>query len=228
MLDLMRKHAKNWLVKVLLGMVIIVFIFYFGSTRWREKAEAIAIIDGKVIPYVEFHKKYQNLVEAYRQQYKGALTDEMLKSLNLKQQAYDSIINQAVILQKAKDLGIEVSEEEIKGSILSTPAFQRNGVFDERIYNQILRQNKMTPADFEDSQRTLIATVKLEDLIQNGVKVSDKEALDLYRLQNEKINIQYLGLSAKNYEQKVHPRRSDLEMYMKEHENVFSIPDEIE
>ena len=55
-------------------------------------------------------------------------------------------------MQKAKDLGIEVSEEEIKGSILSTPAFQRDGVFDERIYNQVLRQNKMTPADFEDGQ----------------------------------------------------------------------------
>ena len=84
MLNLMRKHAKNWLVKILLAMVIVVFIFYFGSTRWREKAEAIAIIDGKVIPYVEFRKKYQNLVDAYRQQYKGALTDEILKSLNLK------------------------------------------------------------------------------------------------------------------------------------------------
>jgi peptidyl-prolyl cis-trans isomerase D len=228
MLDLMRKHAKNWLVKILLGMVIVVFIFYFGTTRWREKAEAIAIIDGRVIPYVEFHKKYQNLVDAYRQQYKGALTDELLKSLNLKQQAYDSIINQAVILQKAKDLGIEVSEEEIKGSILSTPAFQRAGVFDERIYNQILRQNKITSADFEESQRMLITTVKLEDLIQSSVKVSDKEAFDLYRLQNEKINVQYLGLSAKSYRQKISPRRSDLDAYLKEHQDSFSIPDEIQ
>jgi peptidyl-prolyl cis-trans isomerase D len=60
MLDLMRKHAKNWLVKILLGMVIVVFIFYFGSTRWRQKAEAIAMIDGRVIPSVEFYKKYQS------------------------------------------------------------------------------------------------------------------------------------------------------------------------
>ena len=228
MLNLMRKHAKNWLVKILLGMVIVVFIFYFGSTRWREKAEAIAVIDGRVVPYVEFHKKYQNLVDAYRQQYKGALSDEILKSLNLKQQAYDSIINQAVILQKAKDLGIEVSEEEIKGSILATPAFQRDGVFDERIYNQVLRQNRMTAADFEDSQRMLITTVKLEDLIHSAVKVSDKEAFDLYRIQNEKINVQYLSLSEKNYRQKISPRRSDLETYLKEHENAFSIPDEIQ
>jgi len=228
MLDLMRKHAKNWLVKILLGIIIVVFIFYFGSTRWREKSEAIAIIDGRVIPYVEFHKRYQNLVDAYRQQYKGALTDDILKGLNLKQQAYDGINNQAVILQKAKDLGIEVSEEEIKGSILSTPAFQRDGVFDERIYNQLLRQNKMTPADFEDSQRMLITTVKLEDIIQSAVMVSDKEVFDLYRLQNEKINVQYLSLSAKSYRQKISHSRADLESYLKEHESAFSVPDEIQ
>ncbi|MGO9138655.1 MAG: SurA N-terminal domain-containing protein [Syntrophales bacterium] len=228
MLDLMRKHAKNWLVKILLAMVIVVFIFYFGSTRWRAKADAIAIIDGRVIPYVEFQKSYQRLVDAYREQYKGALTDDILKSLNLKQQAYESIINQEVILQKAKDLGIEVSEEEIKGAILATPAFQRNGVFDERIYNQLLRQNRMTPADFEDGQRKLITTAKLEDLIQSSVKVSDKELFDLYRLQNEKINVQYLSLSAKSYRQKVSPRRADLESYLKDHENAFSVPDEIQ
>jgi peptidyl-prolyl cis-trans isomerase D len=228
MLDLMRRHAKNWLVKILLGMVIVVFIFYFGSTRWKEKAETIATIDGRAIPYAEFHKNYQKLLDAYREQYKGALTDDILKGLNIKQQAYDNIINQAVILQKAKDLGIEVSEEEIKGSILSTPAFQRDGVFDERIYNQVLRQNKMTPADFEDSQRMLITTVKLEDIIQSAVKVSDREVFDLYRLQNEKINVQYLSLSAKNYRQKISLRRADLESFMKEHESAFSVPDEIQ
>ncbi|HUH66635.1 MAG TPA: SurA N-terminal domain-containing protein [Syntrophales bacterium] len=228
MLDLMRKHAKNWLVKILLAMVIIVFIFYFGSTRWRQKAEAIATIDGKVIPYAEFHKKYQNLLEAYRQQYKGQLTDELLKSLNLKQQAYDSIINEAIIMQKAKDMGIEVSEEEVKGSILSSPAFQRNGMFDERLYNYVLRQNKMTPADFEDGQRMLIATVKLENLIQSAVKVSDKEVLDFYRLQNEKINVNYLSLSPKSYVQKVHPSRAELEAFLRDHENAFGIPEEIQ
>ncbi|MBW2673708.1 MAG: SurA N-terminal domain-containing protein [Deltaproteobacteria bacterium] len=33
MLQLMRKHARNWLMKVVLGIIIIVFVFYFGSMR---------------------------------------------------------------------------------------------------------------------------------------------------------------------------------------------------
>ncbi|HYA14415.1 MAG TPA: SurA N-terminal domain-containing protein [Syntrophales bacterium] len=228
MLELMRKHARHWLMIVLLGMIIFVFVLYFGTTRGRHQAEAIAVIDGKAIPYMEFQRKYQNLVEIYRQQYGGVLTDDILKSLNLKQQAYDDVINQAVILQNAKDLNLQVTEDEVKASIFSNPAFQRAGVFDEKIYNQVLRYNRMAPADFEDAQRMMLAMAKLEDIIQGAVKVSDKEVLDLYRFQSEKINVSYLSLSSKNYKSMVTSRRSDLESYLKEHQDDFLVPEQIQ
>ncbi|MEN6320552.1 MAG: SurA N-terminal domain-containing protein [Syntrophaceae bacterium] len=228
MLELMRKHARSWLVKILLGMVIVVFVLYFGSTSWRQRAEAIAIIDGKAVAWADFQREYQNLIDVYRQRYGGSLTDDVLKSLNLKQQAYDNVINQAVILHKAAELNIQVTEEEVKEIILANPVFQRSGVFDERIYNQFLRYKKMTAADFEETQRKLLSMVKLEDIIQNGVKVSDKEVFDLYRLQNERINIQYLGISANSYKGKIVPSREDLEAYLKKHEDAFRVPEQIQ
>ena len=228
MLETMRKHARHWLMIVLLGMIIFVFVLYFGTTRGRHQAEAIAIIDGKAIPYIEFQRKYQNLVEIYRQQYGGVLTDDILKSLNLKQQAYDDVINQAVILQNAKELNLNVTEDEVKASIISNPAFQRAGVFDEKIYNQVLRYNRMAPADFEDAQRMMLTMAKLEDLIQGAVKVSDKEVFDLYRFQNEKINVSYLSVSSKNCKVSVSPSRAELESYLKEHEDDFRVPEQIQ
>jgi peptidyl-prolyl cis-trans isomerase D len=228
MLELMRKHARSWLVKILLGMVIVVFVLYFGSTSWRQRAESIAIIDGKVIAEADFQREYQNLIDVYRERYGGALTDDILKSLNLKQQAYDNVINQAVILHKAAELNIQVTEEEVKEIILANPVFQRSGVFDEKIYNQFLRYKKMTAADFEETQRKLLSMIKLEDIIQNSVKVSDKEVFDLYRMQNEKMNIQYLGISANSYKGKIVPRREDLEAYLKEHEDAFRVPEQIQ
>ena len=228
MLELMRKHARSWLVKILLGIIIVVFVFYFGSTSWRQRAEAIAFIDGKAIAGVDFQREYQNLIDVYRQRYGGTLTDDVMKSLNLKQQAYDNIINQAIILHKSGELNIKVTEEEVKEIILANPVFQRSGTFDERIYNQFLRYKKMTPADFEETQKKLLTMVKLEDLIQNGVKVSDKEVFDLYRFQNEKINIQYLSISTNSYKGKIVPRREDLETYLKAHEDAFRVPEQIQ
>src|SRR4030042_471681 len=129
MLDLMRKHARNWLMKIILGIIIVVFIFYCGSRGGRQRAERIAVIDGKPIVYVDFQREHQNLIELYRQRLGQGLTEEILKSLNLKQQALDNLINQAVILEKAEELNVQVTDQDVKAAILSYPAFQRTGAF---------------------------------------------------------------------------------------------------
>ena len=147
MLDLMRKHAKNWLMKMILGIIIVVFIFYFGSMGGRQRAERIAMVDGKPIVYADFQREYQNLVDMYRQRFGQGLTEEMLKSLNLKQQALDNLINQAVVFKKAEEMNVTVTDEDVKAMILAYQGFQRNGAFDQRIYEQTLR-------DEQDDSRT--------------------------------------------------------------------------
>ncbi|PJC75751.1 MAG: peptidyl-prolyl cis-trans isomerase, partial [Syntrophobacterales bacterium CG_4_8_14_3_um_filter_49_14] len=199
MLELMRKHARNWLMKVILGIIIIVFIFYFGTMGGRQKAETIATIDGKTIAIVDFQREYENLIDFYRRRYGEMLTDDLLKKLNLKQQAFDNLIHQAIILHQANKLKLEVTTSEVTASILSLPAFQRNGVFDDRIYRQMLRSNKMTPEEFEERQKKLLTIAKVENLIFDAVQISDQEVYDLYRFQNEKININFLQFPPKDF-----------------------------
>src|SRR5664280_2034443 len=103
MLELMRKHARNWIMKVLLAIIIIVFIFYFGSMTGRQKADAIATVDGKIITYLEYEKEYRDLIDLYNRRTGGRLTEDMLKTLNLKQQALDKLVYQAILMKKAQD-----------------------------------------------------------------------------------------------------------------------------
>ena len=228
MLDLMRKHARNWLMKVLLGIIIIVFIFYFGSIGGKKQAETVAYVDNKPIAYVDVAKEYQNLINFYRQRFGAELNDEILKRLNLKQVALDNLIQQAIVLQKAKEMHLAVSDEEVKASILAMPAFQRAGVFDEKVYQQALRYNKLTPEDFEILQKNALTTSRFLSLIQDGVKVSDQDVYDLFRFQNEKVNIQFLQISPDAYRAKIAPAEKDLETYLKEHGQTFRIPDQIQ
>ncbi len=228
MLQFMRKNAKNWLMKVLLVIIILVFIFYFGSTRGRSKAEAVATVGDKKISYADLRKEYENLLDLYRRQYGENLTEETLKKLNLKQQALDSLINEAVIVQKAGDLKIEVSNEEVQASIVSYPAFQRNGVFDNRIYQQALRNLKMTPEDFEEAQKKGMMIAKIEGLMKENVKVSEREVLDIYRIQNEKTDLTFLKLSCRDYSGKVKATDADLESLLKEKGESFRVPERVQ
>ena len=224
MLQLMRKHAKNWLMKVVLGIIIIVFVFYFGSMRERQVTETVAEIDGSLIAYAEFQREYQSLLDFYRQRYGDNLTEDLLKKMNPKQQAFNNLINRAIILSKADELKLNVSDDELKTSILSYPAFQRNGVFDNNLYQQALRYQRMTPEDFEAIQSRALKTGKLERLIKESAKVSDKEVRDFYNTQNRKVNVTFVEIATDALKTKVQPSGEDLEKYLEEHSEEFRMP----
>jgi peptidyl-prolyl cis-trans isomerase D len=228
LLNLMRKHARNWLMKIILGIIVVVFVFYFGSMGGNQRTERIAMIDGKPIVYADFQREYQNLLDMYRQRFGQGLTEEMLKAMNLKQQALDNLINQAIVLKKAEEMNIRVTEEDVKAAILSYPGFQRDGAFNERIYEQILRTNKMSPEEFEDIQKKMLVTVKVEDLIQDGVKVSDQEIRDLFLMQKEKINLDFVQISPRGFVAGLKPTQADLEAFLKAREGQFRNPEQVQ
>jgi len=226
MLELMRKHARNWIMKLLLGIIIVVFVFYFGSLRGREQADTIFILDGKAVYLADFYREYEKLIDLFRNRLGIPLTEEQLKSLNLKQQAFDSLIKEAIILKIAQESGLEVAAEEIQDAITSNPAFLRNGVFDRRLYEETLRLNKMSPEIYEKATQKFLLAKKIEDLVYEGTPVSDSELMDLYRMQKEKINIQFLHLSFRDYLDNVEIKGEKLELYFKEHKSEFTLPEQ--
>ena len=228
MLRSMRKHARNWLMKLLLGIIIIVFIFYFGSIRGREQAESVAVIDDVIISYTDFRNEHQNLINLYRQRLGNSLTEDILKKLNLKQQALNNLIDRAVAVRKADELKLSVSDEEVRAFILSYPAFQNEGVFDNNKYQQILRHYRMSPENFEISQKKAFKIAKLEKLIKESVKVSEKEVYDIYRIQNEKINLEFIKIAVSNFRGKVKPTAADLKKHLEENSEAFRIPEKVQ
>jgi peptidyl-prolyl cis-trans isomerase D len=224
MLEFMRKHAQSWLIKVLLGLIIVVFVLYFGSSRWRDPAEGLVTVGDQHITFNDYRKEYQNLLDMYRQRLGANLTEEVVKSLNLKQQALDNLVNQAVLRIKADEMGIRVSDDEVRAIIAMQPAFQRDGVFDPKRYDQLLRYQRMSPEEFESLQKKAIMTAKVQDIFREGVKVSEKELSDLYRLQSERVNVELFKLPARACRGKVSATREELEKYYADRRDEFRIP----
>lgn len=227
MLNLMRKHARSWIMKFILGIIIVVFVLYFGSMSGRQKAETVAKIDGKIITVADVGREYENLVNSYQRLYGTDLSPEVIKKLNLKQKALDNLVDRAIILRKADEYKIRTSDDEVKAFIMTTPSFQINGAFDARAYDYALRSIKMSPEEFEDLQKKMLTAAKLEDLISEAAKISDKELFDLYKFQTQKLNIEYLKLSPKNFAAKVKMTNSQLEEYYKTHSEKFRVPDQV-
>ncbi|KPK21764.1 MAG: hypothetical protein AMK69_21045, partial [Nitrospira bacterium SG8_3] len=84
MLSLMRKHAGSWLIKAILGVIVVVFIFWGVGSYRAQRGNRVAVVNGATISLEAFRSAYNQLMEQYRKQFGNALDEKLLKTLDLK------------------------------------------------------------------------------------------------------------------------------------------------
>ncbi len=220
MLDLMRKHAGSWMIKVILFVIVIVFIFWgVGSVKSR-RANRVAEVNGEVVTVSEYKDVYDNLKDQYRRVYGSNLTEELLKMLNLKQQALWRLIDRKIMLQQARKMGLQVTDAQLAASIQSIKAFQTNGVFDPNRYQRLLARVRMTPEAFEVDQRQSMILSKLQDILLAGVTVSEAELRSYYDWLEAQVDIQYVLFSPEDLEVP-QPSPEELKKYFEAHKKEY-------
>lgn len=214
MLDLMRKHAGTWLIKVILGAVIVVFVFWGVGSYRLNKGTQVAEVNGKTITIDQYREVYNSLLDQLRQNFGNNLTEEMIETFNVRAQALNQIIDQTLLLEEAQRLKFRVSDQQLAASIQSNPAFQSSGRFDPRRYRQILNANRLTPESFEIMQRKNMLVNKVRGLVQRSIHVSEAEAKEWYRWSNLSINVDYVVFEPESYK--------DIQVTGEEIENYFN------
>jgi peptidyl-prolyl cis-trans isomerase D len=200
MLDFLRKKKRSWIITILLGLIIIVFVaFYGGSKQQTGAASNVAEVNGESISQREFIMHYQRAVERYREMFKGSLTPELLKNLNLKHSLLEELIEARLVLQEARRLGLTATDEELMNAIAQVPEFQVNGRFNKERYIQLLRANRLTPAQFEEDQRKQLTIQRLLGVLADSAHVTEAEVRERYRFEQEKINLQFIRFLAKDH-----------------------------
>jgi peptidyl-prolyl cis-trans isomerase D len=220
MLNVMRKHAGSWMIKVILFAIVIVFVFWgVGSFRSRE-ASKVAVVNGEIINLSDYRRVYNNMIDQYRQRFGSSLNDGMIEMLQLKKQALDQLITRAILLQESEKLDLRVSDSEIARSIMDTPAFQSNGSFDERRYRSILSRFHLTPEEYETDQKEVLLGEKLTRIIMGAAKVSEPEARQWYDWQNTSVNIAYVVFKPNNYSG-ITPSEEEIAAYFEDNKEDY-------
>jgi peptidyl-prolyl cis-trans isomerase D len=198
MLDFLRKKKRSWIITILLGLIIVVFVAFYGGSQQPTGGGAsdVAEVNGESISQREFILHYQRTVERYREMFKGSLTPELLKNLNIKNSLLEEMIEARLVLQEARRLGLTASDDELMNAIAQVPEFHVNGRFNKERYIQLLRANRMTPAQFEEDQRKQLTIQRLLGILADTVHVTEADVRDRYRYEQEKINLHFIRLSA--------------------------------
>lgn len=194
MLRYLRENTGNWIIKFFLGIIIIVFVFLGVGSMNAGKKNQVATVNDQAITFAEYRDVYQRMIQRLQQQFGNALNDDLINSMNVKQLAVNSLIDQKIQDIEAQKLEIVVSDEELKQNLMSVKAFQKDGVFNMDMYKRVLGQNAMTPETFEAMQRNTIRNTKLQRMVVNGITVGDQEARAWYSFNNTKAGINYITI----------------------------------
>src|SRR5438093_7977705 len=102
MLDRMRQH-RSWL-KWSLGLVVLSFVIFYIPEFLRStgadaaSGETIANVAGHEITAGEFRRSYQAQLQAYRTQYGGNMSEQLLKQLGIDQQIMQQVVEERAAL----------------------------------------------------------------------------------------------------------------------------------
>jgi parvulin-like peptidyl-prolyl isomerase len=173
MLHFMRKHAKYFYVFFFL--IIISFIFFYVGPVDKSGPKPLAEIGRERISVTEFWRAYDNTRESYRDIYKEKFDAEMEQKLNLKEMVLRQLVSAKILLVAARDMGLTVTDDELREAILSEPAFQREGQFRQDVYQRTLQINRITTAYYEEKLREDLLVRKITQLIEDSVEESDED-----------------------------------------------------
>lgn len=187
MLDVFRRHAGSWVIKIILGFIALTFIWWGVGTYDAENRDVAATVGEDRVTFAEMAETASTLEKAYREALGSAFTPEIAR--DLRQQAIDLLVRRRIMALEAAAMGISATDDEVQREIALTPAFQANGQFREDRYRQVLSASRISPAAYEASTRSSITLRKLEGLLSAGVLIPETEAKELFLLTSREIRV---------------------------------------
>jgi len=224
MLDILRRNTGSWAIKIILSFIALTFIWWGVGTFSEGDRNVAASVNGEQITMGELAETIAGLEKTYRDVYGAAFTPELERTLDLKKQAMDSLIQRSILLAEAHRMRLSATDGEVRREIAETPAFQVNGQFREDRYRSMLSYNRITPAQYEAAKRTDITLRKLDGLLTAGVLIPETEAKDLFMVTRRRIRALVVTADPSRVKGVAAPTEAEIAAKYEQSKESFRVP----
>src|SRR5581483_3278555 len=180
MFDLFRSREK--VVRLFLGALLVLvaasmLIYLIPGGPGGPSASGqnvIAVVGSEKITTTDLDRAVQRIMRGQANLPKGLLAMYVPTLVN-------QLIESKAMAYKAREMGLNVSDQVLGDKIQSEVAPALGGKFDLQVYQSILAQQGMTVADFENQQRDELLGARLEKAELQSLIVSDEDARAEYQ-----------------------------------------------
>jgi hypothetical protein len=143
----------------------------------QQTGNVVASVGDLTIQQDEYRRAYENTYRFYKDKGQTDIKDEFLKQFVLEQ-----LIENRMWLLAAQEMGLSVSDDDLRNAVMQRPEFHRNGVFDPELYRRLLAANHLTPSIFEAMESKDLLTNKARLVVMDAVALTPSELAEAQTL----------------------------------------------
>ena len=209
------------------GFLVISFaIWGIGDIFRGFGRSTVAKIGGTEITIEQFRTLYNDRLQQYARRLGRPITPDQARAMGLDRLVIGQLISEVVLDERARALGLVLSDAEVAKQITTDPAFRGpNGQFDRFRFEQTIRAAGYTEARFVAEQRRQLLRRELAGTIASGLNAPKAlvEAANRYR--NEQRSIEYVLLERAQAGDIPTPSPEVLAKYFEERKILFRAPE---
>ncbi len=230
MMDRLREGVNSIAVKIILGIIILSFVFAgVGSYLVSGSNNSAAKVGNTDIPRGEFEMAYQNernRMQAQLGDYFSQMLADPAYVESFRKSVLDRMINDVLLNQQAEALGLRISDEQISRMILEMPQFQSNGKFDQEIYLASLRRAGFSPDSFAEYMRRELVRDQLLNALQTSEFTLPGEVKVGGELFTQTRDIRTITIDLTEFAKNVELADEEIQEYYKANQDNFTRPEQ--
>ena len=217
-------HRKKGVVQFILVLATLPFLFWGVESYRSDGEDHIAIVAGEKILRQELDQAMRNQQESMR----GAGEDpSMLDNPEERAAVLKRLVQQRLLKQEAARIGLTVLDPQLVDLIQGIGAFQQDGAFSKKSYEELLRDQGMTPLVFEERVRQEMLQQQLIDAYTRNGFVPDTVAERVLSLSEEKREVSMIRIQPEQFLAQMRPNDAAIKSYYDLHQTEFQVPEQV-
>jgi peptidyl-prolyl cis-trans isomerase D len=231
MLRGIRTASTNWLGRTIMGVVMGLLAATFALWGINDifrgfGRSTLAKIGGTEIPIEQFRRTYSERLQQLGRQIGQPISPEQAKAFGVDRSVLLGMISDAGLDQRARQMGLGLSDEEVVRRITEDPSFRGpTGKFDRGRFEQFLRGVGLSEQRLIAEQRRLMLRRQIVESINGDVPVPKAWLQAVSEFQNQQRNIEFVTLGAAQAGDIPASTPEQLSKYFEEHKILFRAPE---
>jgi peptidyl-prolyl cis-trans isomerase D len=221
-------HEKRRLVQIVLLLIILPFAFFgVDSYRHAGDSDAPASVNGAKITKQEFETALRQQQDRMRQMLGANYDPAAFDKADVRQAVLENLVAQRLLIDKARDAGLTVTDVQIAQVIDGIDAFKVNGKFDKARYVSALSNQNMSPAMFEARVRDELTGQQLREAYTQNGYISNSVTDNIIAINEQQRVISIAQVSPNAFISQAHVDDAEIKTYYDQNQNEFTTPEQV-